>query len=72
MIRKIDSRAALMQWFGRMNGSEALANPVADRDEPVDRRTLDFEGDLLQERNILNNPTRTDGQGPNLEAEPFR
>jgi hypothetical protein len=52
MIRKIDSRAALMQWFGRMNGSEALANPVADRDEPVDRRTLDFEGDLLQERNI--------------------
>ena len=46
--RIVGAKATLMQWFGKMNGTEALTNPVVDRDEPVDRRTLDFEEDLIQ------------------------
>lgn len=41
------ARATQIQWFGRMNATEALLNPAPDRDEPIDRTTLDFEGDML-------------------------
>ena len=55
----VGAKATLVQWFGKMNGTEALLNPVADRDEPIDRRTLQIEGDLLEV--LLNQTGYPDG-----------
>ena len=46
--RIIGAKAAVMRWFGRLNATESLINPVKDRDEPIDQRTLDFEGEIIK------------------------
>lgn len=46
--RVVGAKATVVRWFGRMNGTDALLNPVKDRGEPEDARTLEFEGDMLR------------------------
>lgn len=43
----IAARASVIWWFGKMNATEALLNPAIERDEPIDKRTLKFEGDMI-------------------------
>lgn len=32
-----------------MNATDALQNPVKDRNEPIDRQTLEFEGLMIKQ-----------------------
>jgi hypothetical protein len=43
----VGAESAVIRWFVRMNATEALLHPLVERDEPVDLRTLDFEGAML-------------------------
>ena len=43
----VGAEATIMRWFVKMNATEALLNPLVERDEPVDIRTLEFEGEML-------------------------
>jgi len=45
--RIVGAQATQIQWFGRINATEALLHPAPDRDQPIDQVTLDFEGDLV-------------------------
>jgi predicted RND superfamily exporter protein len=51
----IGAKATVIRWFGRLNASESLLHPVTNRDEPIDQRTLDFEGEMIK---ILLNTTQ--------------
>lgn len=42
------AEATVIRWFVKMNATEALKNPLVERDEPVDIKTLEFEGDMLE------------------------
>jgi Niemann-Pick C1 protein len=44
----IGAEAAVMRWLARMNTTNALHNPAKGRGEPIDTRTLTFEGDMLK------------------------
>ena len=45
--RIVSAEATVIRWFVKMNATEALRNPLVERDEPVDLGTLEFEGDML-------------------------
>jgi len=62
--RIIGAKATVIRWFGRLNTSEALIHPVRERDELIDQRTLDFEGEMLK---VLLNQT---GYPAGLESYP--
>jgi len=62
--RIIGAKATIIRWFGRLNASESLLHPVKDRDEPIDQKTLDFEGEMIK---ILLNQT---GYPAGLESFP--
>jgi hypothetical protein len=34
-------------WFGKLNATEALLNPAIEINEPIDRKTLQFEGEMI-------------------------
>lgn len=60
----ISAKATIMRWFSRLNATESLSNPVKDRDEPIDQRTLDFEEEMI--KTLLN----TTGYPEGLESYP--
>ena len=62
--RIVGAKATMMRWFSKMNSTEALLNPIRFRDEPIDRRTLDFEGEMI---NVMLN---TSGYPEGLESYP--
>ena len=62
--RIIGARATVIRWLGKMNATEALLNPVVERNEPIDRRTLTFEGEMIAA--LLN----TTGYPEGLESFP--
>ena len=60
----ISAKATMVQWFGDMNATEALINPVKNRGEPISKETFEFEGDMLK---VLLNET---GFPKGLKAHP--
>ena len=48
MQQTLGYRHIYFRWFGRMNATDALLNPVKDRNEPIDRETLEFEGLMIE------------------------
>ena len=62
--RIIGAKATVMRWFGTLNSTATLLNPVRFRDEPIDHRTYNFEGEMIKV--MLN----TSGYPEGLESYP--
>ncbi len=60
----IGAKASIIRWFGTLNATDALLNPVIERNEPIDRKTLEFEGEMITA--MLN----TSGYPEGLESYP--
>ena len=60
----IGAQASVIRWFGKLNATDALLNPAIERNEPIDRKTLEFEGAMIKE--MLN----TSGYPEGLESFP--
>ena len=45
--RIVSARATTMRWIGNMNMTSSKLTPAEGRGEPIDPKTLDFEGDML-------------------------
>ena len=60
----IGAKATVMRWFGTLNSTATLLNPVRFRDEPIDHRTYNFEGEMIKV--MLN----TSGYPEGLESYP--
>jgi len=61
------AKATIMKWYNMMNATEALLNPVKGMNHPVDKKTYEFEGQML---NVMNDKTfYPDGidSAPNLQ-----
>ena len=48
----VSARATTMRWIGKMNMTSSKLTPAEGRGEPIDPKTLQFEGDML---NVLLN-----------------
>jgi hypothetical protein len=57
--RIVEAESTIIRWFVKMNATEALLNPLVERDEAVDIRTLEFEGAMLEI--MLNNTDHPPG-----------
>ena len=45
--RIVSARATTMRWIGKMNMTSSKLTPAEGRGEPIDPKTLEFEGDML-------------------------
>ena len=62
--RIVEATASVILWFGKLNATEALLHPAIERNEPIDRKTLEFEGEMIA---VLLNTT---GYPEGLESYP--
>jgi len=60
----VAATASVILWFGKLNATEALLNPAIEINEPIDRKTLQFEGEMIA--TMLN----TTGYPEGLESYP--
>ena len=44
----ISAKATITSWFGRMNTTEAKANPVNGREVPITKENFEFEDEMLK------------------------